>query len=341
MFTARGPDRLGWAHQTYAEFLASRYLEQQNVSTHQITDLIQHPLDPERKLVPQLHETAAWIASNRKEIFQQILKSEPDVLLRSDVATADDKTKSRLVDAIIDAVSEPMFRTDWWRLRSRYRKLGYPGLANQLAAKLRSPELSDLARYEVIQMIEACELRELHPALAQLAVTSTKDADLRLHAADVITRYGDKRLKRRLKPLALGQRGADKNEELLGAGLRSCWPDFLTTHELFRSLRLPIDSHTSRYSLFISDEKLIEGVSDKELPIGLRWVESQGESHLFSSFDGLIHKIMERAATVLDHPEVRRTFVAALLSRLRKHDYSSGGVFVLFNRKILSGYLIA
>src|SRR5438067_4150139 len=32
---------------------------------------------------------------------------------------------------------------------------------------------------------------------------------------------------------------------------------------------------------------------------------------------------MERAATVLDHPEVRRTFVAALLSRLRKHDYSS------------------
>ena len=112
-------------------------------------------------------------------------------------------------------------------------------------------------------------------------------------------------------------------EELLGAGLRSCWPDFLTTHELFRSLRLPIDSHTSRYSLFISDEKLIEGVSDKELPIGLRWVESQGESHLFSSFDGLIHKIMERAATVLDHPEVRRTFVAALLSRLRKHDYSS------------------
>ena len=323
LFTARGPDRLGWAHQTYAEFLASRYLEQQNVSTHQITDLIQHPLDPERKLVPQLHETAAWIASNRKEIFQQILKSEPDVLLRSDVATADDKTKSRLVDAIIDAVSEPMFRTDWWRLRSRYRKLGYPGLANQLAAKLRSPELSDLARYEVIQMIEACELRELHPALAQLAVTSTKDADLRLHAADVITRYGDKRLKRRLKPLALGQRGADKNEELLGAGLRSCWPDFLTTHELFRSLRLPIDSHTSRYSLFISDEKLIEGVSDKELPIGLRWVESQGESHLFSSFDGLIHKIMERAATVLDHPEVRRTFVAALLSRLRKHDYSS------------------
>ena len=153
--------------------------------------------------MPQLHETAAWIASNRSEIFQQILKSEPDVLLRSDIATADEKTKSRLVDAILIAVSEPMFRTDWWRLRSRYRKLGYPGLAMQLDAKLRSQNLSDGAKYEVIQMIEACDLRELHAGLARLAVTSTKDAELRLRAADIITRYGDKRLKRKLKPLAL------------------------------------------------------------------------------------------------------------------------------------------
>lgn len=324
LFTARGPDRLGWAHQTYAEFLASRYLEQQSVSTRQIVDLIQHPRDPERKLVPQLHETAAWIASNRTEIFQQILKSEPDVLLRSDVATADDKTKSRLVDAIIAAVSEPMFRTDWWRLRSRYRKLGYPGLAKQLAAKLRSPQLSDVAKNEVIQMIEACDLRELHAALARLAVTPTKDADLRLHAADIITRCGDKRLKRRLRPLALGQRGADTNEELLGAGLKSCWPDFLATDELFRSLKAPFDRHTSRYSLFISDEKLIEGIPDKELPIALKWTESQAKNHSFSPFGDVIHRIIERAANVLADSEVRGAFVAALISRLRKHDYARG-----------------
>ena len=84
LFTARGPDRLGWAHQTYAEFLASRYLEEQRVSTNQILSLIQHPLDPERRLVPQLQETAAWIASNRREVFEAMLGAEPDALLQSD-----------------------------------------------------------------------------------------------------------------------------------------------------------------------------------------------------------------------------------------------------------------
>jgi hypothetical protein len=325
LFTARGPDRLGWAHQTYAEFLASRYLEQQNVSTRQIVDLIQHPLDPEKKLVPQLHETAAWIASNRREMFQQILKSEPDVLLRSDVATADDNTKSQLVEAILGTVSEPTFRPDWWKLRSRYRKLKYPGLVKQLAAKLRTSSLADVAKMEVIEMIEACDLRDLFPALAELAVAPTKDANLRQIAADLITRSGDKKLKRRLKPLALGKRGADKNEELRGAGLSACWPDFLTTRELFASLEAPVDHSTSRYSLFIGNEKLVTQIPTKDLPIALKWVESQPENRLFSHFGDVIHKVMERAATALDDSEVRSAFVAALLSRLQKHDYGTGG----------------
>ena len=35
LFSARGPERLGWAHQTYAEFLAAHYLAQRNVATEQ------------------------------------------------------------------------------------------------------------------------------------------------------------------------------------------------------------------------------------------------------------------------------------------------------------------
>jgi hypothetical protein len=324
LFTARGPDRLGWAHQTYAEFLASCYLEQQDVSTSQIADLIRHPFDLEKKLVPQLHETAAWIATNRKDIFQQILKSEPDVLLRSDVATADDKTKSHLVDAIINAASEPMFRTDWWRIRSRYRKLRYSDLVKQLAAKLEDQQLVDTGKHEVIHMIEACDIRQLHTALARIAVNSTIDVELRLHAADIVTWHGDKKTKCKLRPIALGQCGASDNEELRGAGLRSCWPECLTTNELFRSLEAPVDADTSRYSLFIQNENLVDKIPNKDLPIALQWAEAQAENHPFFPFGEIIHKILERAAVFLNDRQVRRAFVAALLSRLRKHDYANG-----------------
>ena len=60
LFSARGPNRMGWAHQTYAEFLAARYLLQRKMTVAQVMSLIVHPADAERKLVPQLHETAAW-----------------------------------------------------------------------------------------------------------------------------------------------------------------------------------------------------------------------------------------------------------------------------------------
>jgi len=40
LFTSRGVNRLGWAHQTYAEFLAAWHLSQLEVTTEQALDLI-------------------------------------------------------------------------------------------------------------------------------------------------------------------------------------------------------------------------------------------------------------------------------------------------------------
>ncbi len=47
LFSARGSGRLGWAHQTYAEFLAARYLVQRSVTTEQAMSLLVHPGDDE------------------------------------------------------------------------------------------------------------------------------------------------------------------------------------------------------------------------------------------------------------------------------------------------------
>ena len=41
--------------------------------------------DPEQKLIPQFHETAAWLATMIPEIREVILTTDPDVLLHSDI----------------------------------------------------------------------------------------------------------------------------------------------------------------------------------------------------------------------------------------------------------------
>ena len=49
LFSARGPQRMGWAHQTYAEYLAAYYLHNKMMND-QIMSLLTHPGDPEGRL---------------------------------------------------------------------------------------------------------------------------------------------------------------------------------------------------------------------------------------------------------------------------------------------------
>ncbi|MDP7981250.1 NACHT domain-containing protein [Bacillus sp. WLY-B-L8] len=61
LFVARGTNKYGWAHLTYAEFLAASFVNEY-LNNDQIMNLLIHPNDTEGKLIPQLHATAAWIA---------------------------------------------------------------------------------------------------------------------------------------------------------------------------------------------------------------------------------------------------------------------------------------
>ena len=72
LFTGRPGERMGWAHWTFAEFLAAQYLVRNNLSEGQIADLIMHPDTPD-KVVPQLHETAAWLASMNSAFMNKII----------------------------------------------------------------------------------------------------------------------------------------------------------------------------------------------------------------------------------------------------------------------------
>ena len=81
LFRLVGPDRFGFSNETYAEFLAARYLFDHEVPTDEILKLI---LDASRKVVPQLRETAAWLAAFRPDVGKAILSSDAATLFRSD-----------------------------------------------------------------------------------------------------------------------------------------------------------------------------------------------------------------------------------------------------------------
>lgn len=117
LFSSRGLNRMGWAHQTYTEFLATWYLVKHEVPLSQIRLLILSFEDPEQKLVPQLHETAAWLASMRLDFLQEIIKTDPDVLLSSDIPTDPSLREAIVKSLLIQYEQEKLYdyqRKHYW-----------------------------------------------------------------------------------------------------------------------------------------------------------------------------------------------------------------------------------
>ena len=101
LFSSRGLPRIGWAHQTYAEYLAARFLIENDFSPQRIMSLLIHP---DGKIVPQLHETAAWLASMVSEVFRRIMAVDPEMLLWSDVMTTNAQDRMALVGNLLSVV---------------------------------------------------------------------------------------------------------------------------------------------------------------------------------------------------------------------------------------------
>src|SRR5262249_41860411 len=123
LFSSRGSDRREWVHRTYAEYLAACYLSSHRITLPQIMTLLLHTDTREYRLVPQLHETAAWLATMQPTVFRSIMEIDPEVLLKSDVAIASEQDRADLVAALLALEPEERLWNVNMNLGQHYGKL--------------------------------------------------------------------------------------------------------------------------------------------------------------------------------------------------------------------------
>jgi predicted NACHT family NTPase len=322
LFSGRGSQRIGWAHQTYAEFLAAWYLVEHKLLLDQINSLIIHPGDPEGKLVPQLYEAAAWLASISPDVFRMVMQSDPEVLLRSDVTTADVRDRANLVGSLLKAFDEEKLLDRNLDPRKQYGKLQHPGLADQLKPYITDASKGIVVRRVATDIAEACQLKTLQDDLVKVALNPAEPLPVRINAAYAINRIGDSKVKRELKPLAYGIAGNDPDDELKGVGLAAVWPDHITAEELFNLITPP--KHPSligAYRMFLSSE-IVSHLQPADLPLALRWIEQFGQYSEWHVFDKLKESILIKAWANLNVPDVLESFAKTYLSQLEHHERS-------------------
>ena len=322
LFSSRGPNRMGWAHQTYAEFLAAIFVVQNKMVLPQIKSLIWHPSDPDNKLVPQLHETAGWLSAIVPGVFTLIMQSDPEVLLRSDAGKAGNKERQTLIAALLTKIEDKKFFPRSLS-KPQYKNLSHPNLVRQLRVAIKGSK-NYWTRITAIDIAEACMARDLQNFLFDLVVDSGEVMAVRIKASHAISIIADDEIKTKMLPFAKGTAGDDPDDELKGNALFSLWPELITSADLFESLTPPKNENLfGAYNGFVVyelEEKL--SLCGRELIPALRWVEQQKAIYEMSyNFRGLVDSIILKAWDECYDQDVLHHLVAVFRSRLAKHDY--------------------
>jgi predicted NACHT family NTPase len=329
LFSSRGPDLMGWDHQTYAEFLAARYLIQNSMTTGQIMSLLVHPFDPRGRLMPQLHGVAAWVANYMPEVFNKIIELDPEILLRSDLSIMKETDRSALVDSLIRKYDDETLLDIDWDIRRMYGKLYHSSLEEQLKPYICDTTKGEIVRRVAIYIAEACGLKSLQDELANIALDPTQSMHIRVIAAHALCNVGENTTKAKLRPLATGDAREDTNDDLKGYGLRGLWPDNMKAEELFTLLTPPKKpSWFGAYWYFIKYE-LAQNLKPSDISTALVWVKNQkGRSRLESPISDLIDNIMLKAWENLNDFFLINNFSEILVSRLK----DEGGFFLNYEK---------
>lgn len=337
LFSSRGLGRMGWAHQSYAEFLAAYFMVQRQMNLTQIMSLLVHPGDPDGKIIPQLHETAAWLASLNPEVFRALMNVDPEILLRSDIATAEPKDRAELVEILLKFFDQEKLIDRFLELHQHYRKLDHPGLAQQLRPYLCESNKGNIVRRVTVDIAEACQRMDLQGDLLDIGLNREENIVIRREAIGALSAIADSEFKSRLKSLAINEIIEDSDDTLKGEALSAVWPLHISAADLFSALTPPKEKDfIGKYHMFLSHE-LVEHLHPPDFYEALKWVEKQNpRRYLPYPFQKLLQKILIRAWDNLSSPDLIGEFAKAVLSRLEK-DYTivEGKEEEEFNKKIL------
>jgi hypothetical protein len=308
LFSSRQAARTGWAHQSYAEFLAADYLVTKRTAPENILKILCHPSGG---FIPQLWMLAAWVASRSPELRHLLIAQEPFALLRSDLFSWTSEDLMALTAALLSAFQEQRAHDFALGIASEYRKLAHPRLADQLRPFIVDTTRHVIARRAALMIARACSLRELQPELLAVALNPADESSIRGQAVSALETCGDDAGKAQLLPLARDEFGPDPNHEIKGRSLRLLWPDHLTSGELFALFTPPDDGFVGAYVMFVTQD-LPRSLAGEDLIPALEWATEYARS---ASFTNQIHTkqladaILVQAWNYIETPAVLQAFI--------------------------------
>ena len=317
LFGGRSDGMVEWAHQSYAEFLAARYLLGFDLPLAKLRSLLSHPVTG--TIVPPLREVASAVAGEREDFLSAILESDdPTILLRTDLAEAEARVKERLVGRLLELLDRQELTSVE---HSGLQNLAHPGLAEQLRPYILQASEFWKVSHVAFEIAGSCKVRELIPDLLQVAKKAEEDLFRRRLAIVAVTKIATPAVwVPELTALLDIRSEEDPDDGIKGELLSVLWPKHLEAEELFPYLAAPQeDSLVGRYFEFL-DGRLAEGLRPESLPVALRWAAKNPPSAAqHSAFRLATKRILLRAWDALAHEGVLEALSHVALAHTQEH----------------------
>lgn len=324
IFSSRGNSKVGWSHLSFGEFLTAEYLNRHNLTWEQQRSLLfQRPFSfNDYKLIPQLYETAIWLASLDGEFYNRVLDTDPEILLKTDFKNSStDKQKELLVQRLLQGIEEGDFIENWELLNvNNYEKLCHPNISAQLKPIITNTKMSISTRRQALLMVRACKLNDLKEELLSIVLNPEEKIELKSAAAlglgSNLTESEKKLLAKLLNDQAMRE---DDRDELKGSILECLNVDYLPNQRLFDLITAPKrSSFYGQYYFFVS-YTLIPQLSKVDLKIALDWVQKTepADWHLDAVRRKLSEAILLEGLKRLHEPGVMEVYSRVALKRLK------------------------
>lgn len=271
LFAHAGSNRLHFAHQTYGEFLAGRWLAASDLSPVQLTDLLFAATDDGLRVIPQLRATASWLATHSPSFAEVLAEHDPAVMIRADLSTTLVDERELIVDALLRAVSSYEIGRFDVPVRSALEHLNHGNLEQQLRPVLTDRTVRGIASREVAMDIAAtCKVAGLEPDLLAIALDPAEPIRAREAAVVALGKVASEKTLAELVPLAVNPLAEDEDDELKGAALSILWPRVLSTAQVLAAVtpakRTSLWGH---YKQFIRST-FVPGIEVGDLPDAVR-----------------------------------------------------------------------
>ena len=312
LFTSRGGQRLGWAHATFADFLAAEWVVANNLSVEQARPLF---LGPDGRCWPQTRLAAAWAVAIAPERFTFLTAADP-AAFQGEVELPGDALRAAVIDGLF-SVAGTLTTAPWER---SYHALRHRDVAEQLRPRLRDPDVD--RRRLALELARECAAVELRDDLVAIALDRTAETHDRVAAAWSLTEVPDSQRTAALRSLALdaAERGDDPADELKGVALLASWPHAISSAEVFSVLTARKQRNLlGSYAMFL--DRFRTGVTTADVGAGLQWLLSDpnGPAH-DHTVGALGNRVLDLAATRPADPAVIDAFTRLVLARVEQYE---------------------